>query len=173
MEPSSDITALNWPAEMTCVVTEPCARRYLEGQAIWDEKYAKTAKKVKEKRERHVLKAAKDTEKLVVEMEKRLKRASTFGVGNGNGNGSEGSGSEDGNGRHPLLNDPLFSWGWALDGENPPPSSLVARRDTAGSSHPHQGVTEHALNQPSDIRGTKTRETGRHESRSERESSER
>lgn len=136
MEPSSDITALNWPAEMTCVVTEPCARRYLEGQATWDEKYAKTAKKVKEKRDKHILKAAKDTERLVVEMEKRLKRASTIGGanghGNGNGSGSEGLGAEDGNVRHPLLNDPLFSWGWALDGENPPPSSLVARRDTAG-----------------------------------------
>lgn len=136
LEPSSSLTALNWPSEMTCVVTEPCARRYLEGQAIWDEKYAKAARKVKEKRERHVKKAEKDMEVLVKDMETRLKRAGTV-LGGGKKDGGDdmvdgGEMKTDGM-THPLLNDPLFSWGWALEGENPPPSSLVSRRDTAGS----------------------------------------
>lgn len=129
LEEEADLTALNWPEEMTCVITEPAARRYLEGQAIWDQKYAKAARKVAAQREKHVKEAQKDTARLVAEMEAKLKKTGTNG--NAPTNGASSAPSEDAAG-HTLLNAPAFSWAWALEGENPPPSSLVSRRDTAG-----------------------------------------
>lgn len=130
LEDESELTALNWPTEMTCVITEPCARRYLEGQAIWDQKYAKTAKKVAVQREKQIRQAQKETERLVAEMEARLKK-------NPQSASVDGPGATDDTMGHALLNAPSFSWAWALEGENPPPSSLVARRDTAGKICSH------------------------------------
>ncbi|KAF8317651.1 alpha/beta-hydrolase [Clavulina sp. PMI_390] len=127
MEPEADIRALHWPQELTCVITEPAARRYLEGQAIWDKKYASAARKVAERREKQVKLARKETAKLVMQMEERLVSAAKKAVG---GDGESG-GNMDSTASHTLLNEPSFSWAWALEGENPPPSSLVARRDTA------------------------------------------
>lgn len=138
LEDESKLTALNWPTEMTCVITEPCARRYLEGQAIWDQKYAKAAKKVAAQREKQIQRAQKETEKLVVEMEARLKKGSQFaGAAPGNSDDAPASGVEatDNATGHALLNAPSFSWAWALEGENPPPSSLVSRRDTSGKTY--------------------------------------
>lgn len=34
-----------------------------------------------------------------------------------------------------ILNSPLWTWGWALERENPPPSSIVARGDTVRTSN--------------------------------------
>ena len=138
LEPESDLTACNWPPEMICVVTSPTAKRYLEGQAIWDERYAKAAKKVAKVREKHVREAQKEVEVQIKKVEGVLRKASKSGregaatTGAG-GSASKGSGDDIGS-SHALLNTASFSMAWALEGEYPPPSSLVGRRDTAGTS---------------------------------------
>jgi len=60
---------LNWPPEVICVVTACFARRYLEGKAIWGERYAKTVCKIAPQREQHVRWVQRDSEKLLAGME--------------------------------------------------------------------------------------------------------
>lgn len=138
LEEESKLTALHWPAEVTCVITEPALRRFLEGQAIWDEKYAKTTRKVATQRQKTIQHAQKDMIKLVAKMEAKLKTSFT-GADSSRSEGHAGSvdpssaGMSSAASHTPaVLNAPSFSWAWALESENPPPSSLVARRDTAG-----------------------------------------
>ena len=59
----------NWLPEVICVVTACFARRYLEGKAIWDERYAKAVRKIAAQREQHIRWVQQDTEKLLTGME--------------------------------------------------------------------------------------------------------
>lgn len=73
LEPSESLTACNWPSEMICVVTSETAKRYLEGQAVWDERYKKSAAKVRKERERNVRAAERESERLLGRVEGLLR----------------------------------------------------------------------------------------------------
>lgn len=113
MERESEIRACNWPPELIGVITAGAARRYLEGQKKWDRKYARAAAQVARQRDKNIQRSQKETAQQIGKLQEKL-------------------GSDDAAEARTLLNAPGFSLAWALDGENPPPSSLVSRRDTAG-----------------------------------------
>lgn len=147
--------------------------RYLNGQALWDKKFARKRKQVAKQRERNLKESRnKDAKKIGkmwherVEARKRAGRdngAKRHGsdkpkngkkpIGTSNSTGadtplSQVSGPQDHSGdsetesvsswssdeasRRMMKED--WSWKWALDGEAPPPSAIVSRRDFVSTS---------------------------------------
>ncbi|KZO93900.1 alpha/beta-hydrolase [Calocera viscosa TUFC12733] len=108
LENPGDLAALNVPLDEIGVIKESAAKRYLHGQALWDKRFASTVRSVEKDRIKHLKKARKDADR----------QASVYITGKRN--------------FQRTVNDEDASWGWswALDGEEPPPSSIVARRDT-------------------------------------------
>ncbi|EJT96875.1 alpha/beta-hydrolase [Dacryopinax primogenitus] len=112
LEPPSELPACEIALADIGVIKENAAKRYLHGQALWDKKFASTVRSVEKNRIKHLKRAGKDADR----------RASLYVTGKVN---------------HRTLNDedPTWGWGWAVDGEDPPPSSIVARRDTHEARH--------------------------------------
>ncbi|KAJ3993873.1 hypothetical protein F5050DRAFT_1801017 [Lentinula boryana] len=140
LEPPSDLPALCVPPQLIGEISERAVRRYIEGRTLFDKKFSGLRKTIEQRRRKHLQKARKDTTKNMnalkgsVERERRRMRR------------EEGSEEEDHDLQSPsypspssapfnietaLLASSGWSWSWALDhSEHPPPSSLVARRDT-------------------------------------------
>ncbi|KAF8841752.1 alpha/beta-hydrolase [Paxillus ammoniavirescens] len=118
LEPAEQLDALRVPPEIIGVLSERAVRRYLEGKALFDKKYAKEMLTVEKHRNRNIDLAKKDISKNLVHLQELHK-------GKGKGKGKETPRSfGDG------LESPTGNWGWALADERPPPSSIVSRRDT-------------------------------------------
>lgn len=108
------------------------AKRYLEGQALWDKKYSSHVKKVARQREKNLALAKEDNIKMMGKLHDRLvrqHRSSPVSSVTSSPSG-ENAASGDNNDGNLSLNSPLWNWSWALEGEDPPASSIVARRDT-------------------------------------------
>ena len=119
LEPEDELPACTMPPEKLGVAGELALRRYLEGQAKWDERYGRTAKRVQKKRARNLALAKKETVRNVAQLQMHF-----FQDANGSGKDSKGI-------KAGLRSAASWAWAWALDGlEKPPPSSIVARRDT-------------------------------------------
>ncbi|KAJ3982298.1 hypothetical protein F5890DRAFT_1416004 [Lentinula detonsa] len=140
LEPPSDLPALCVPPQLIGEISERAVRRYIEGRTLFDKKFSGLRKTIEQRRRKHLQKARKDTTRNMsalkgsVERERRRIRQ------------EEGSEEEDHDLQSPsypspsstpfnietaLLASSGWSWSWALDhNEHPPPSSLVARRDT-------------------------------------------
>lgn len=126
-------------------MSETGTKRYLEGQSLWDKKYKDAAKRVARHREKNKKLTLEHATKVIDRIEAKLKGKHTM-KGGKNGSGSEGeiirgggSTEEDKSADHVrlIVNSPLWTWSWALEGENPPPSSIVARADTVSISLLH------------------------------------
>ena len=115
LEPEEELPAMDMTLDSIGVVNELSVKRYLEAQAIWEKRFKETLKSVAKQRKRHIDAAdAEDTSRFT-----KLK-ASVL------------SKDKDDEEKNKIINSPKWSWGWAVAGdENPPPSSIVARRDTA------------------------------------------
>ncbi|KAK2463097.1 hypothetical protein APHAL10511_004752 [Amanita phalloides] len=116
LEPESDLIACSMPADVIGFLSERAIRRYLDSSAMFDRKYARHARAVEKQRRRNLRLAEKQaTRSLEAYQDLAVKRS------NGDNNAP--------NPFEPtLLNK---GWAWALDvHEKPPPSSIVARRDT-------------------------------------------
>lgn len=138
--------------------------RYLNGQALWDKKFARKRKQVAKQRERNLKESRnKDAKKIGKMWRDRVEARKRAGRGHGtkpHGSGTPsisaasstaavGTAASVGNeaGLHSLDSDAEsvaswnsdeassrmmtedWSWKWALDGEAPPPSAIVSRRD--------------------------------------------
>jgi hypothetical protein len=120
LEPAEQLDALRVPPELIGVLSERAVRRYLEGKALFDKKYAKEMLTVEKHRNRNIDLAKKDISKNLVHLQELHK-----GKGKGKGKAKETTKSfRDG------LESSTGNWGWALADERPPPSSIVSRRDT-------------------------------------------
>ncbi|KIK95764.1 hypothetical protein PAXRUDRAFT_826684 [Paxillus rubicundulus Ve08.2h10] len=118
LEPAEQLDALRVPPELIGVLSERAVRRYLEGKALFDKKYAKEMLTVEKHRNRNIDLAKKDISKNLVHLQELQK-------GKGKDNAKEGTKYfRDG------LESSTGNWGWALADERPPPSSIVSRRDT-------------------------------------------
>lgn len=122
LEPEEELAAFRLPPELVGVVSELALRRYNDGQAKFSKKFAKTTKSIAKQRTRNLSRAKRETLKNISQIQNFI--------------GREGSDPS-------ARNEPLRSikeglnvagswgWAWALDAdENPPPSSIVSRRDT-------------------------------------------
>lgn len=124
LEPESELDAFHVPPEILGALSELAVRRYLEGNAKFDKKFAKDFRAIQKQRDRNLELSRKDTMKNIAQLQV-----------------SKSSQSKNGKGKEPDTTKGFkegleaasasWSWAWALDtDERPPPSSIVSRRDT-------------------------------------------
>lgn len=150
LEPESELTAFQLPPELVGEVSELAVRRYLDGAAKFGRKFAKATKAIEKARRRNLERAKRDTMRNIAQLHTFLNsgRSGDHGEGSqhGQGDGSHAA-SQDGHAegssaravkadtaqgvKEGLAASGSWPWAWALDAdENPPPSSIVSRRDT-------------------------------------------
>lgn len=123
LEPESELPAFSLPPELIGVVSELAMRRYQDAKAKFDKKFSRTLKTIEKHRRRNLDIAHKDAMR-------NMSQLQHYAVQD-NGTGGEGEGSAFRGVRDGLKASGSWSWAWALDtDERPPPSSIVARRDT-------------------------------------------
>lgn len=118
LEPIDKLDALHVPPAIIGVLSERAVRRYLEGKALFDQKYAKELLTIEKQRNRNIDLAKKDIARKITHFQE---------LQNGRASGKQKETSQafrDG------LESPTGAWGWAWADEQPPPSSIVSRRDT-------------------------------------------
>lgn len=118
LEPADKLDALHVPPAIIGVLSERAVRRYLEGKAVFDQKYAKESLTIEKERNRNIDLARKD-------ITRNLTQLQELQSGRAPGKQKETSQAfRDG------LESSTGTWGWAWADERPPPSSIVSRRDT-------------------------------------------
>lgn len=97
------------------MVNEFGVKRYLDAQGIWEKRFKDTLKSVGKQRRKQIDEAEKEDSSRFTKLKASVMARDT----------------DDAN-KNFLLNSDKWSWSWVVSGdENPPPSSIVARRDTA------------------------------------------
>ncbi|KAF7315080.1 Abhydrolase-3 domain-containing protein [Mycena indigotica] len=118
LEPESELAAFTVSPENIGVISELAIRRYIDGTQKWDRKFSGARKTVEKHRHRNLERARKDTVKNMGLLHSFIGREAESEGGNSVRDGL-------------LAMSGSWSWAWALDAyENPPPSSIVSRRDT-------------------------------------------
>ncbi len=114
LESESDLVACNMPPDVVGFLSERAIRRYLDSTAVFDKKFARHVKLIESRRRRNLKRAERQTTKNLEAFTARRRN------------------TEPGPLEPTSLNK---GWAWALDvHEKPPPSSIVARRDTKEAS---------------------------------------
>ncbi|EAU91257.2 lipase/esterase [Coprinopsis cinerea okayama7 len=130
LEPASELEAMQIPDEILGRISELAVRRYLDSQKAYDKKFAHTYKQIEKHRRRNLERAKQDTIKRMSKIKKSMRDRELKEKGKGTSTG-DSSEKEEEDFKAFLLSTPGWSCAWALDeGEMPPPSSIVARRDT-------------------------------------------
>lgn len=109
---SEELTVLDFPADHIGIINEAAAQRFLLGQSKWDKRFGSMTEKINAQRKRNMILAKSEITKTLDQFQERLLQDSSH---------HERDLSDDSN---------TWSWSWAVSGENPPASSIVARRDT-------------------------------------------
>ncbi|KAI9062340.1 alpha/beta-hydrolase [Trametes sanguinea] len=135
LEPESELAAFRLPPELVGEISELAVRRYMDGVNKFGRKFARAAKAVEKERRRNLERAKQDTMRNMAQLQTFLhagsgKQDAEPGAEDGRsaraGKAGTAQGVKDG-----LAASGSWSWAWALDlDENPPPSSIVSRRDT-------------------------------------------
>jgi hypothetical protein len=108
LELESELPAMQVPPELVGTLSEHAIRRYVTGHARFTKKFARAIRNIEKHRQRNIDRATRDMDQHIAALQHYLDREQT--------------------------GTPDASWtlAWALDAdERPPPSSIVARRDTA------------------------------------------
>ncbi|CUA69250.1 AB hydrolase superfamily protein C4A8,06c [Schizosaccharomyces pombe 972h-] [Rhizoctonia solani] len=116
LEPEDQLAACRVPLDRIGTINASAVGRYLQGQALWDAKFSGTIKSIAKMRVKNLELARK---------EGRKSMGAFYGALAKSGEGASPSSSVT------FLGSSNWSMGWALEDENPPPSSIVSRRDTA------------------------------------------
>ncbi|KAH7928695.1 alpha/beta-hydrolase [Leucogyrophana mollusca] len=121
LEPESELDAFHVPPEIIGVLSELAVRRYIEGKAKFDKKFAKDIHAIEKHRSRNLELAKKDVHKNMANLQGSLNGKEQTGESSTRKGIKEGLEAASGS----------WFWAWALDmDERPPPSSIVSRRDT-------------------------------------------
>lgn len=144
LEPESDIPACNQLLEDIGVLNEQSVRRYLEGQSKWERKFASVARSIESRRIKSLKIARKEGRERLDKIRNQLNRLGSP-PGTPPEPTQESSAGPTGDKDDDVDLDRIFAktvlgsrqwtWGWALEGESPPPSSIVARADTKEARH--------------------------------------
>ncbi|KAH8827893.1 hypothetical protein DL96DRAFT_1527725 [Flagelloscypha sp. PMI_526] len=135
LEQESELTAFSIPEELVCQLSELAVRRFLEARAKFDKKYGHILKRIEKQRRSHIERSKVDTirhlsalrSSLLSSRDEKGKSASA----NGTGTTEDTDLSLSDLDASSIISAGSFSFAWALDDdERPPPSSIVARRDT-------------------------------------------
>lgn len=155
LEPADQLQACTMPLAETGMIKEGPAMRYIEGQAKWDRKFHRVKKRVARHRKRNLKKArGRDADQIArnwdtvgesikASMPGESEHPADHGrhgpshdadhgadsENEGGPSSSSSSSSEDNYGDGDDMDMLGVTWGWALNGEAPPPSAIVSRRD--------------------------------------------
>ncbi|KAF5382996.1 hypothetical protein D9757_006344 [Collybiopsis confluens] len=131
LEPPSELPALAVPVQLIGEISELAVRRYIEGRNFYDIKFAGTMKEIEKRRKKHLKQARKDTVKNMSALQGSVDKEREKLTGNSKAKHDHDHHESPYSIETALLASSGWSWSWALDhSERPPPSSLVARRDT-------------------------------------------
>jgi non-ribosomal peptide synthetase component F len=139
LEPEGELTACKMPHDHVAQVTEEGAQRYIKNKQRFDQQFEHTLKSIDKDRRRNLAMAKEDTIKRVTVLQQSISKKRAEGLREAdrddvdvarpqlNLNASQSRLKFD----QRVLSSPGWAWSWVLDDlENPPPSSIVARRDT-------------------------------------------
>jgi len=152
LEDEAKLDGCTLPLDEIGVFNEKSVRRYLKGQKAWEKKFSGLAKSIDKTRNKNLALAKTRDLQILQRLETRLQKAEagpsrvkmieappvvitdddatpsspTHPLPSNDAESEDLSHIQ----AHQVLGSRQWSWGWALDGENPPPSSIVARRDT-------------------------------------------
>ena len=125
LEPESELPALQLPEELVGEVNELVVQRYYAGREEFGRRFAKVYKSVEKERRRNIQRHAHDALHHMAQLQNALASEEPE-KGKKRGAGPTPKGIQEG-----LISAGSWPWAWALDvDEAPPPSSIVARRDT-------------------------------------------
>jgi hypothetical protein len=124
LEPPAELAAMTVPADMIGVVSELAARRYIDGRTKYDHKFRREIKAIHRAREKQLAAARRDATK-----KKNMAQLQAALFQDSDGLAYAGP-SALADGLAAVTASSSWTWAWALDEERPPPSSIVARRDT-------------------------------------------
>jgi len=125
LEPEGELAAMQVPSELIGTLSERAIQRYVTGKERLDKKFAPTIKRIEKQRQRNIDRASRDINQHIAALQHYLDRENESAIPGGSGTDPERT-------RADTVGAPS-SWNmaWALDeDERPPPSSIVARRDT-------------------------------------------
>jgi hypothetical protein len=114
------------PSELIGALSELAIRRYVTGKEIFDKKFARAIKRIEKHRLRNIDRASQDMKQHIAALHHYLDRETSAVASTSPSTGVDRTTAEG------TLSAPS-SWNmaWVLDeDERPPPSSIVARRDT-------------------------------------------
>ncbi len=110
LDPELELPAMQVPPELVGSLSEHAMRRYVAGHARLEKKFARAIRRIEKHRLRNIDRASRDTNRHLAALQHYLDRERTDAEA-----GVEAS----------------WNLAWALDADEcPPPSSIVARRDT-------------------------------------------
>ncbi|KAH9856007.1 alpha/beta-hydrolase [Lenzites betulinus] len=136
LEPEPELSAFKLPPELVGEVSELALRRYIDGDTKFSRKFGKTAKEIEKARRRTLERAKRDAMRNKGQLHPFLNAEHEPFEGaeaSGSAQAPSEKGGEGGGRRTAGREAPpgSWAWAWALDAdEHPPPSSIVARRDT-------------------------------------------
>jgi len=128
LEPEGELAACRMPHDRVAQLSEETIRQYLTNKRKFDQRFGHTKEAIEKKWQHNLAEAEKDTVKRITTVLHQ-----SIGQKRTEARGEEGREdvSLERNAERVLLSSPRWAWSWVLDEwENPPPSSLVARRDT-------------------------------------------
>ncbi|PCH35593.1 alpha/beta-hydrolase [Wolfiporia cocos MD-104 SS10] len=122
LEPESELPAMQFPEELVGTLSELVVRRYYKGRDKFSRKFTKAAKSIEKKRRHNLARAQTDTMRNMSQLQTYLSQ-DEHAVSDPH---PRVHGIQEG-----MISAATWPWAWALDlDEEPPPSSIVARRDT-------------------------------------------
>jgi hypothetical protein len=123
LEPESDLPAMQVPSDLIGTIPERAIQRYVTAKERSDKKFAHTIRRIEKKRLRNIDRAWRDMNQHIAALQHYLDRESQAAVADSTLHGSGADRTE--------RTTSCWNMAWALDeDERPPPSSIVARRDT-------------------------------------------
>jgi len=118
LEPEEKLSAFSIPHENIARFFGPTLARYHSDDKLFRNRFAHTHKTIAKHRDRNLKRAKKDTIRRLGALQRLLHHSDAHKVPSVKV-------------KEQMLSSPDWGWAWALDEEeNPPPSSIVARRDT-------------------------------------------
>jgi hypothetical protein len=125
LEPENELPALQVNPERIGTLSERAIQRYVAGKERIDKKFVHAIKRIEKQRLKNIDRASRDVNRHISVLQHYLERGSKPTVSGDTGAGADAM-AEDA-----LSAPPSWNMAWALDeDERPPPSSIVARRDT-------------------------------------------
>jgi len=121
LQPEHELDAFQVPSEHIGRFSELTIRRYLRDRIKFDKKFAHTSKSIEKHRRRNLERAKEETIRRMNILRQTLHRKG----------GEQPTPDKPQTAKCGMTGSPGWGWAWALDeNEDPPPSSIVSRRDT-------------------------------------------